>query len=161
MKKLLLLAGFVFTLTGVANAQEMSDNAIGLRFGANDGLGTEVSYQRSLSDANRLEVDLGWRSSNHTDIIKLTGLYQWVMPLQDNFNWFAGVGGGVLNWSFDTNLPGVDNSGTEVFAAGNAGIEYHFDFPLMLALDIRPELGFGDYNDGIDVDLGFSARYTF
>ncbi len=158
MKKIILttLAVFAFALT--SQAQEIADNAIGLRFGSNDGL-TEITYQRKLSDANRLEANLGWSSKERINVIKITGLYQWVMPLQDNFNWFAGAGGGLLNWKHDVT---GGNSGTALFVAGDVGIEYHFDFPLMLALDVKPELGFSDdYNNDLDFEFGFSARYKF
>ena len=39
-----------------------------------------------------------------------------------------------------------------------------FDIPLLLSLDIRPELGFGDDvydNNDLDFDVAFSVRYVF
>ena len=158
MKKLCLtfiaLVGLLFTL----QAQEISDNALGLRLGDSDGFGTEITYQRALGDNNRLEVDLGWRSGKTYDGFKLAGVYQWVWQLDGNFNWYAGFGGGVGSYSFD-NVNTDDE--TFLFAAGNIGIEYDFDIPLLISLDFRPELGFGDFRDDLDFDIALGLRYQF
>ena len=155
MKKLFVFLFFI-SFSTLINAQEISDHAIGLRFGNNDGLGTEISYQKSISDINRIEIDLGWRNSDKKDAFKLTGIYQWVWQIDGNFNWFAGAGGGIGSWS------GPENTkGSFIFACGDIGIEYNFDFPLLLSLDTRPELGFNDYNDGLHFDIALSARYQF
>ena len=142
------------------NAQEIADNAIGLRLGDSDGFGTEISYQRALGGNNRLEVDLGWRSGKNYDGFKLTGLYQWVWELDGDFNWYAGAGGGISSYSFD--VPGTnDFNETFAFLAGDVGIEYSFDIPLLLSLDFRPELGFGDFNDDLDFDIALGIKYQF
>lgn len=139
-----------------ASAQSVSENALGLRLGDNDGFGGEISYQRLLNDSGRLEADLGWRDSHNVEAFKLVGLYQWVMPLDGNFNWYAGVGGGI--GSFDAG----ENDGTFLLAAGDIGIEYDFEIPLMLSLDFRPELGFNDdYSDDLDLDIALGIRYQF
>lgn len=157
MKKLLCIGAILFSFSFI-NAQEISDHAIGLRLGSNDGIGTEISYQKSIGDNNRLEIDLGWRSSNSVDVIKLTGLYQWVWVLDGQFNWYAGAGGGFLSWNHDKS----DTNGTALFAAGDIGIEYNFDFPLLISLDIRPELGFSEeYNNDLDLDIALGVRYKF
>ncbi|MDE0537056.1 hypothetical protein OU788_12685 [Tenacibaculum sp. L6] len=153
--------GFLTLSFFTANAQEISDNAIGLRLGDGDGFGAEISYQRKLSDNNRLELDLGLRSGNGYDGFKLAGLYQWVWQLDGRFNWYAGVGGGVGSYSFDSPLSNGDDSETFIFAAGDVGIEYNFDIPLMLSLDVRPEFGFGDYRDDLDFDIALGIRYQF
>ena len=162
MKKLLLLSitlvGFVFT----SNAQEISSNALGLRLGDSDGFGAEISYQRVLSQDTRLEIDLGWRDGNNYDGFKLTGLHQWVFPLDGNFNWYVGAGGGLGSFSIET--PNNDITDTFIFAAGDIGIEYNFDIPLLLSLDFRPEIGFGDdtyNNNDLDFDIALGIRYQF
>ncbi|GFD75293.1 MULTISPECIES: hypothetical protein [Tenacibaculum] len=157
MKKIFLFIGFLTISFFTANAQEISNNAIGLRLGDNDGFGAEITYQRRLSDANRLEIDLGLRNGSNYDGFKATGLYQWVWQLENRFNWYAGAGGGLGHW----NVKNVDASETYIFAAGVVGIEYNFDIPLMLSLDYRPEIGFGDYYDGFNSDFGLSIRYQF
>lgn len=158
MKQYFLYAIAIFGFATFSYAQDISDNAIGLRLGDSDGFGAEISYQRALGDNNRLEVDLGWRSGDAFDGFKLAGLYQWVWVLDGDFNWYAGVGGGVGSYSFENNA--IDDE-TFIFAAGDIGIEYNFDFPLQLSLDFRPELGFGDYSDDLDFDIALGVRYRF
>ncbi|MEZ4782128.1 MAG: hypothetical protein R2816_11420 [Flavobacteriaceae bacterium] len=161
MKKLFLLSfaliGFAFT----TQAQEISDNAIGLRLGDSDGFGAEISYQRALSSDTRLEFGLGWRDGKNYDAVRVVGLHQWVMPLDGSFNWYVGAGGGFASYSLDDVPPGVDDSDTSLFIAGDIGIEYNFDIPLLLSLDFRPELGFGDFNDDLDFDIALGIRYQF
>jgi hypothetical protein len=163
MKKLVLMAIASIGFTTLVNAQDIAKNALGLRLGDSDGFGAEVSYQRGLGDNNRLEVDLGWRDGKNYDGFKLTGLYQWVWNIDGGFNWYAGVGGGLGSFSFD-NGNGDDFSDTFVFAAGDIGIEYNFDIPLLISLDFRPEIGFGDSdydNNDLDFDIALGIRYQF
>lgn len=166
-----LLLGLVFS----ANAQEISKNAIGLRLGDNDGFGSEVSYQRKISKNNRIELDLGWRNHknynknnyyyNNNNSIKFIGLYQWVWNIDGGFNWYVGAGGGVAQNSYnykDNNNYFQKESYTYLVAAGDIGIEYNFDFPLQLSIDLRPEIYFTDRaNDDFGPDFGVSARYRF
>lgn len=161
MKTYFLIPVLFFAFMCSSNAQEISKNALGLRFGDSDGFGTEISYQRGLGDNNRLEVDLGWRSGNNYNAYRLTGLYQWVFNLDGNFNWYVGAGGGVAQVDIDNVPANVDDSETYFYAAGDIGIEYNFDIPLLLALDFRPEFGFGDFNDDIDFDIALGIRYQF
>lgn len=159
MKKIILSAIMLIGLAFTTQAQEISKNALGLRLGDNDGFGGEISYQRALSDNNRIEADLGWRNSKEVDAFKLTGIYQWVWNIDGGFNWYAGVGGGLGSWSNNS----INDSGTFVFAAGDVGIEYGFkEVPILLSLDFRPEFGGSGYysnNYGSDVALGI--RYQF
>ena len=161
MKKTLLFLFAVFAICLTAQSQRIADNALGIRIGENDGLGTEVNYQRGLSENNRLEFGLGWKSNNDVSVFKLTGLYQWIWRLDGNFNWYAGAGGGVGQVSFDADFPGDPDNETFFFAAGDIGIEYNFDIPLLLSLDFRPEFGFGDYRDDVDFDIALGIRYQF
>ncbi|TGV01271.1 outer membrane beta-barrel protein [Flavivirga rizhaonensis] len=163
MKKLLLLSVAIFGFTFISNAQSISDNAIGLRLGDSDAFGAEVSYQRALGDNNRLEVDFGWRNGRDYDGFKLAGLYQWVFPLDGSFHWYVGAGGGLGSYSIDLSN-NRDETDTFLFAAGDIGIEYNFEIPLLISLDARPEIGFGDDaydNDDLDFDIALSVRYQF
>lgn len=154
---IIAILGFGFTAT----AQEISNNAIGIRIGDNDGFGAEISYQKALGENNRLELDLGLRSGSNYNGFKLAGLYQWVWVLEGDFNWYAGAGGGLGNYSYDLPSPLKDESETFLFVAGNIGIEYNFDIPLALSLDARPEIGFGDFRDDLDFDIALGIRYKF
>ena len=164
MKKIILLAVCIMGTAFISEveAQEISDNAIGLRLGGGDGFGAEVSYQRAVgTNNNRLEFDLGFRNDNNFDAFKLAALYQWVWNIEGGFNWYAGVGGG-LGSVDDKRNRGFDD-GTFIFLAGDIGIEYNFDFPLLLSLDFRPEFGFSDYDviDNFSPDIALGVRYQF
>ena len=52
MKKLVLILVAIGAFTFSANAQEIADNAIGLRLGDSDGFGTEINYQRAVGSNN-------------------------------------------------------------------------------------------------------------
>lgn len=167
MKKIFLIAIAFIGGTMLMNAQDISDNAIGLRIGDSDGFGAEVSYQRALGSNNRLELDLGLRNGSNYDGFKLAGIYQWVWNIDGGFNWYAGPGAGLASYGYkyyDSNDRKVKNNQTFVFIAGDIGIEYVFDIPLMLSLDFRPELGFGDSdydNDDLGFDIALGIRYRF
>lgn len=161
MRKLILAVLVVVGYSTFSYGQDIADNAIGLRLGDSDGFGAEISYQRGLGDNNRLEFDLGWRSGNNFDGFKLAGLYQWVWNLDGNFNWYVGAGGGIGAYDFDNVPNNADDSETFFFAAGDIGIEYDFDIPLLISLDFRPEIGFGDFNDDLDFDIALGIRYQF
>ncbi|MCG9972325.1 hypothetical protein [Christiangramia crocea] len=166
MKKLVLITAFILgaVLFSETKAQEISENAIGLRVGGGGGYGAEVSYQRATSGNNRLEFDLGWRNDSYYDAIKIVGLYQWVWNIEGGFNWYAGVGAGLGNVDvpakYDDRYP---KDGLFALIAGDIGIEYSFDFPLLLSLDFRPEWGFNDYDviDDFTPDVALGIRYQF
>lgn len=159
ISSMLMLIGLAFS----TQAQDISKNALGLRLGDNDGFGGEISYQRGLSNNNRLEFDLGWRNSNNVDALKLAGLYQWVWEIDNGFNWYAGVGAGFGSWNYNYN--DTKNNGSFLFAAGDIGIEYTFkEVPIQLSIDLRPELYFNsnDYReDNFGPDLALGIRYKF
>ena len=157
MKKLILLALCIFGFSFNSQAQSIADNALGLRLGGSDGVGTEISYQRGLGDNNRLELDLGWSNRSDSDAFRLTGLYQWVWNIDGGFNWYAGAGAGLGSIDHPH-----DDSDIFLSAAGNIGIEYDFDFPLLLSLDFRPEIGIINYyDDDLGFDLALGIRYQF
>jgi len=163
MKNTTALLLFVFTLLSLGSYGQISDHAIGVRLDGGDGIGPEVSYQRALGGNNRLEFDLGFNDSRVGDAFKLTGLYQWVWNLQGGFNWFAGAGGGVGFFERNDDFFGDDDDRLILSGDGVVGIEYSFigdGVPLMLALDLNPEINFTG-GDGFDMDFGFSVRYQF
>ncbi len=167
MKKLFMITMSVLGFTAVMTAQDIADNAIGLRLGDSNGFGAEVSYQRAVgSDNNRLEFDLGIRNGSDYDGFKLVGLYHWVWNIDGGFNWYVGPGAGVASYSYDYRNNGdrFDENYTFAFLAGDIGIEYNFDIPLLISLDFRPEFGLGssDFrNDNLDFDIGIGIRYQF
>ncbi|PQJ82596.1 hypothetical protein [Polaribacter glomeratus] len=147
MKKIILTLAFIIAVFSV-NAQDISENAIGLRIGGGNGAGGEISYQKALGNNNRLEVDLGL--GNDFSDFKATGLYQWVWDLEERFNWYAGFGAGLVS---DVDLA--------IFAAGVIGIEYNFSAPILLSLDYRPEIVIGGGSNNINSNFGLGVRYQF
>ncbi len=164
--KITTLFTFIFLLIAMTtSAQEISEHTLGLRLGDSDGFGAEISYQKSIGRYNRAEFNLGWRDSRRFDAFKLSGLYQWVHQLDGSFNWYYGLGGGLGSVEFEP-VPDSDDDddGLFVFAAGNLGVEYNFDIPLLLSLDFRPEiglLGYDGFDDGFDFDIALGIRYQF
>lgn len=158
MKKIILSVIMILGLVSITQSQEIAKNALGIRPGTNNGFGVETSYQRGLSDNNRLEFNLGWRDVRDYHAIKGLALYQWVWNLDGNFNWYAGAGCGVASWDYDD-----DDSGVSVLATGDIGIEYGFkEFPLLLSIDVRPEIGSGNYDDNnFELDLGLGIKFKF
>jgi len=65
------------------------------------------------------------------------------MNIDGGFNWYVGVGGGLGNYNYDNNDDHFND--TFAFAAGDIGIEYNFDIPLLISLDFRPEFGGNGY----------------
>ena len=158
-----ILIFLAFSLFGITmQSQEVSNNAIGIRFCDNDGFGGELSYQKKLNDGNRFEIDLGYRDHKNFDAFKLTGIYQWVWNIDDGFNWYAGFGAGIGSWSSHNGYDYDGKDGVFVNADGNIGIEYNFSAPFLISLDFRPEISIiGDYGKDTDLDLALSVRYQF
>lgn len=156
---------FTLALIGIATcvqAQEIAKNALGLRFGGSNGVTTEINYQLGLSGNNRIEFGLGWNDGHDYSAYKMTALYEWVFKLDGNFNWYAGAGGGLGQAVSDNDHHHGDmNNETFVFAAGDIGVEYDFDIPLLISLDFRPELSFGDFIDNLNFNIALALRYQF
>ncbi len=162
MKKIILAPFLFFIFISAVNAQQISNHAIGIRFGNNDGFGGEISYQRKLTETNRLEIDFGYRDQKEYSAFKLSGVYQWVWNIDEGFNWYAGFGAGVGSWSYNNGFTSENNDGLFINADGNIGIEYNFKAPFLISLDFRPEIGvIGNYGRDTDLDLALSIRYQF
>ena len=140
---------------------QVNAHALGLRLnGSHEHFGTELSYQHGLGDANRLELDLGWRSHKNWSQLSLTGMYHWVWNLTGGLNWYAGPGARVGMYN------GKDNNSDSfgVSVGGQLGLEYDLNnnsVPLLLSIDIRPMWNLlGDYG-GFGYGSAFGIRYTF
>lgn len=159
MRKLLILLAVLTLTVSVASAQqtqqkkskelttyEKGRNSIGLRIG-ND---IELSYQKYLRDANRVEVGVGY---NFTYGFTVGATYQWLWAIgDDGFNWYAGCGAQLGAWN--------DKFGLGVI--GVAGIEYNFQIPLTLSIDWRPGVHLlpGDMHFGWE-GFALGVRYRF
>lgn len=147
MKKVFLAFSLLLITSFSINAQEISDNAIGLRLNGGNGLGAGISYQKKMTENNRLEINLGLRDEFSS--FKGIGLYEWVWNLENQFNWYAGFGAG------------FDSGYSALFGAGVVGIEYNFNAPILISLDYRPEIGITGNYDGLGSSVAISVRYQF
>lgn len=160
IKVLLATAFACFLISTNASAQD----AIGVRLGGGSVSGAEISYQKGLSETNRLQLDLGFGGSSYYSTIGLTGTYQWMFPLADvdGLAWYIGPGASVGFWSYDNDII-ESESGISLYIGGIAGIEYTFsDMPLQLGIDTRPMFNIIN-NDHNTMNWGgaFTARYLF
>ena len=154
MKKIILVAAMVLGFAAAAVAQP---RAIGVRLGN----GAEVSYQHTLGGENFLEVD-GGLGLGFDGIFNVgaTGIYNFMIAQpqwtsQGTWGFYAGPGVGVGLGLGETNY-------FTLAVAGMVGLEYTFDFPLQLSLDVRPQIGIGFGNGlhwGVMPALG--VRYKF
>lgn len=74
------------------------------------------------------------------------------------------MGASVGAFDVDNDAPFFDDDDNEFFlnAAGDIGIEYRFDIPLLLSLDFRPEVGIlNDFDDSLEFDVALGIRYLF
>lgn len=142
---------------GILATAQIAPNALGGRFyGGGDFNGAELSYQKSVSDRNRTEVDASFGFRHDNTRVALVGMYHWVWSLPGRFSWFAGPGATVSYDSYN------DNNYLNIGLGGQIGIEYNFrGIPLMVSLDARPIWDFlGDVN-GLGWGTAIGIRYTW
>ncbi|MGQ1889320.1 hypothetical protein ACT29H_02660 [Thermophagus sp. OGC60D27] len=158
MKKVVILVVSALMAIPVISSAQRGDHAIGLRFGGGIGHDAELTFQTPFH-ANRAELDLGFGGRGNYNYWKLTGIYQWVMPIESGFYWYLGVGPGLGSWSEDY----TNDSGIYLTAALNAGIEYFFsEIPLQISIDTRPELSLSNTpDDAFGFGLALAIRYRF
>lgn len=140
MKKILAIAISLLAFAAVASAQPRT---LGIRA----GYGAELSYQHTLGGENFLEVNAGWSAND----IAFTGIYDFVIANEGNFNFYVGPGARV----------GIVGENLLLGVAGQLGVEYNFDIPLTLSLDwipvfrLVPETKFGWQS------IALGIRYRF
>ena len=154
MKKIILVAAMVLGFAAAAVAQP---RAIGVRIGN----GGEVSYQHTLGE-NFLEVDGGLGLGfDGTFNVCATGIYNFMIAQpqwtsQGEWGFYAGPGVAV-------GLGLGEASYFSLAVAGMVGLEYTFNFPLQLSLDVRPQIGLGFGGHGLHWGLmpALGVRYKF
>ena len=187
MKRILIILSLIALCAVTAAAQPRS---AGIRLGST---GFEAAYQHSISKSQFIEGDLGvdfGAAAGKKAGARLSATYNiiWARPAwTDEGSWaiYAGPGISLGYVSDNVHYEAVGHSisffdyGTMVAVAAQIGLEYTFDFPLQLSVDIRPYFGMhinkgvsfadrnyagksGFYNTGL---VGFipsiSARYRF
>lgn len=166
-----LIAIPFFIIASSLSAQDIANHAFGIRLGESDGFGASLSYQKSIGRYNRFEIDLSYQNSREFKAAKAIALYQSVYRISNSVNWYYGFGGGVGTVNFEPEAS-IDNpnviidkeGGLFVLASGNIGIEANFNLPLLISIDIRPELGLlgvENFDNKFNFDFGLGIRYPF
>lgn len=142
MKKALIIIAALVCFATAASAQSRT-------IGARITYGAEVSYQYSFGQ-DFLEADLGWFDHG----TYLTGIYDFILASEGNFNFYAGPGVSLGYYDND------DDNGFNFAIAGQIGMEYNFNLPITLSLDWRPAYYF-QYNGFGWQGLALGIRYRF
>ena len=134
-------------------------NAIGLRLGAT---GAEVSFQTTNIFPDRLEADVGWSWSPGWNSCIVTGIYQFVFPIESGFFWHAGAGAALGLWSYTGKNPTDYKGGVSLAVVLNGGAEYKFtEIPVQVSLDLRLSPYIHRRGAAPWFDLGIGLRYLF
>jgi len=157
MKKALIL---LVLLILIPLEQSNGQSAIGLRLGFS---GFEASYQTSQIVPHRLEGDFGWGWTRNWFHWELTGIYQFVFPIENSFYWYAGPGFGLGSWQYRGRFKElIKDEGVSLFFVANAGAEYSFtEIPFQVSLDLRAKPYLLHKGNARYVDLGVAVRYRF
>ncbi len=139
-------------------AQTVPEHAFGLRFSGGSLYGGALNYQYSADEETRFEFNIGLLRGLNLDATEIQITYQWVFPMHENFDWYAG-GGGKLGFQSENEDENKTPFGISV--VGQAGIQYTFDIPLHISLDLCPDLLTINYSNHAAtwVNLNLSVRY--
>ena len=155
MKRLIITFAI---LIGTSLAVFAQPKSAGLRFG---GTGLDVTYQHYMGKdrfaEGNLGLDFGYNVNGNVGI-KATAIYNfvWARPAwTDQGSWALYAGPGLSLGFVDDQVPydiagvikGYYDNGFMLSLVGQVGLEYNFEFPLSLSIDIRPYIGM-HINDG-------------
>ena len=173
MKKIIIS----MLLAMAAIAATAQPKAIGGRLGVT---GLEASYEHIINGRQFIEADLGLDfgyAGRGQAGVKLTGTYNFIWACPDwtsmgTWAIYAGPGISVgmaedmVVYTIGDVTTGYRDHGFMLALAAQVGIEYRFDFPLQLALDLRPCFGvhmndgkFKDPNTGLAVEYGGKTNF--
>lgn len=123
MRKILVL--LISLTTGVTFSQE-----VGLRFGefVDNNIAIDAVFD---FDGKRIHADASFGEY----YLGVTAIYDFIhAPIEaSNFYYYVGAGA-------TTSLPLKSDAGFWLGATGEAGVEYKFDFPMVIGMDYRPTL---------------------
>ena len=155
MKRTILILAAVLGFAVAASAQP---KALGVRI----GWGVDITYQNYLNSADFLEFDLGLDDGYNSSNFHVDGVYNFMIAQPDwtrgKWGFYGGPGVSLAVWD-------NDDKDNVVYAGivGNLGLEYTFNIPLQLFIDVRPRLMFGDggiRSKGI-FNFGLGICYSF
>ena len=155
MKRTILILAAVLGFAVAASAQP---KALGVRI----GWGVDITYQNYLNSADFLEFDLGLDDGYNSSNFHVDGVYNFMIAQPDwtrgKWGFYGGPGVSLAVWD-------NDDKDNVVYAGivGNLGLEYTFNIPLQLFIDVRPRPTFGDggvRSKGI-FNFGLGICYSF
>lgn len=153
MKRIIIALAIVIASSISSYAQE---RAAGIRVGAS---GFDMVYQHSLSKNTFIEGNMGFDFGARSNTgLKFTGTYNMILARPawtDMGSWALYAGAGVsigdvydlVKYDFSGFNRHYADDGFLMALAFQAGVEFNFDFPLQLAIDMRPMVGL-HINDG-------------
>ena len=142
MKKILFTILFLGGMFQLIQAQE-----VGVRFGDAVGGNFAVDAVFGLGQFSRIHADVSFGN----DGVGVDALWDFIhQPLGSGFDWYLGVG--PFAYLGDPFILG---------AAGEIGIEYHFEFPLAVGVDWRPSFAIVENTDFEAGWFGLNIRYVF
>ncbi|ADY52703.1 hypothetical protein Pedsa_2151 [Pseudopedobacter saltans DSM 12145] len=155
MKRFFLLFAALFALSlSQASAQDYK-NAIGGRFGSANG----VSFKTGLNKGAMLELVGNFRSHDHANWFRITGLYEKYNPINGapGLNWYYGGGASIGSYK----VKGYDGD-FYLAANGVLGLDYKFNgAPINISLDWVPALELTPNTGFWGGDVGLGLRFTF
>ena len=155
MKRLIITFAI---LIGTSLAVFAQPKSVGLRLG---GTGLDVTYQHYMGKdrfaEGNLGLDFGYNVNGNVGA-KATAIYNfvWARPAwTEQGSWALYAGPGLSLGFVDDQVPydiegiikGYYDNGFMLALVGQVGLEYNFEFPLSLSIDIRPYIGM-HINDG-------------
>lgn len=176
MKKIVLTFVAVVMFSGMA----FSQMSLGGRFYSGLTTGVEASLLYGMGQNTRIEADLGvsfgFMTKKYDEVIygnthrvytgypsyyvvTATGSYQWTFNIIKGLGWFVGP---AAQLGLGANADGDFYARLAVGAQG--GVEYKFDFPLQVSLDVRPMIDFihlADPRSLFDLGVAAGVRYCF
>ncbi len=146
MKKLLTVVACLVIGTSAFAKKTGNGTELGVRFLSDNysqGIGFDMAFASGSSNRFHPDVEIigGGLAGNF--------LYDWLLPIPElpALVFYPGVGGGMwFGERFNASL------------VGEAGLEYRFDFPMTLGLDVRPRYDIIE-NQGFAAGVGVVVRY--
>ncbi|RJE75345.1 outer membrane insertion C- signal [Reichenbachiella sp. MSK19-1] len=168
MKKILVAIALIITTGAGLRAQE-----IGGRVGDVGGNNVAVDAIFSLGEFSRLHGNVSFgvdRHPGYNDSFGFGADLLWdffYKPLtiggEDGFNWYIGAGPSMFAGG-NGGFYHYDDYDDSVFLFGVSaefGLEYHFDFPLAVGVDVRPTFWIVEDTFIEPFGAGVMARYVF
>ncbi|TYB73036.1 hypothetical protein ES677_05255 [Bizionia gelidisalsuginis] len=148
-----------YVLIGKKREVELYKNTIGFQYGFDKDYA--VIYQIRTKEKARLEFELGYKNEEPYKTYKFNAIYQWIENLLGHTNYYVGLGVGLKKVDGEKPITYYEDiNGTYGSAILSLGLEYNFNFPLIIFVNYQPEF---TVIPDFDVNGGFNigVRYGF